>query len=366
MLFFSDPTAQTVGLDISEHVFRLIEIRRNPFLRRGLRLHCYAEERIPDGLIVAGEFKKPDQIVKHLQSLMKKAFGRMTMRGAIVSLPETRTFIKVISVTKPASDRDIGKEVMAEAELHIPMPISDLYLDWQAMPGVAKLPVGKPMTVTIAAAPKSIVDSYSTVLEATGFVPVAYEIEAQAIVRSVIPAAEDGLKAFGIIDFGATRSSFIVYDKGTIQFTVSVPLSGDVVTRRISEALEVGLPEAERTKRQCGVDANKCGTTLWSIMEPFLREMSAHVLDAVSFYRDHFPDGRMLDEIILCGGGANMERLDELLADLTKIPVRKANPWINIDATRTPLPLEIILSSTTTIGLALRQRVPAVLANRKL
>lgn len=366
MIFFPDPTTRAVGLDISEHVFRLVEIRRGPFYRRKLQLHRYSEERVPDGVVVAGEFKKPEEVTAHLKNLLKKAYRRATSRGAVVSLPETRTFIKGISVKRPENPEAIPAAILAEAELHIPTPLSDLYVDWQHMEDPQGVAVGKMMSVTIAAAPKQIVDSYSSALEAAGLIPVAFEIEAQAIVRSVIPQKEDGERTIGIVDFGATRSSFIVYDKGTIQFTVSIPLSGDVVTRRIAESLSVEVPEAERTKRQCGVDAHKCGTRLWSIMEPFLSEMADRIIDAVNFYRDHFPGGRPLDEIVLCGGGANMARMDELLSDLTKTPVRKADPWVNIDPGHSPLPPEIILSSTTAVGLALRQSSPATDAKRTL
>lgn len=366
MIFFPDPTTRAVGLDISEHVFRLVEIRRGPFYRRKLQLHRYSEERVPDGVVVAGEFKKPEAVTEHLKNLVKKAYKRPTSRGAVVSLPETRTFIKVITVKKPEKPEGIAAAILAEAELHIPTPINDLYVDWQHMEDPKDVPVGKTMSVTIAAAPKQIVDSYSAALEGAGLIPVAFEIEAQAIVRSVIPGKEDADKTIGIVDFGASRSSFIVYDKGTIQFTVSIPLSGDVVTRRIAESLAIDVPEAERTKRQCGVDAHKCGTRLWSIMEPFLSEMADRIIDAVNFYRDHFPGGRPLDEIILCGGGANMARMDELLSDLTKTPVRKADPWVNIDPGHSPLPPEIILSSTTAVGLALRQVAPQAIAKYTL
>ena len=60
---------------------------------------------------------------------------------------------------------------------------------------------------------------------------------------------------------------------------------------------------------------------------------------------------------MLCGGGANMERMDELLSELTKVTVRRADPWANVEAGAFPLPPEIILSSTTAIGLALRQKI---------
>ena len=275
-----------------------------------------------------------------------------------MSLPETRTFIKVISVKMTEDPADLGKAVLAEAELHIPTALSDLYVDWQCLEDVRKIPAGRTVTVTIGAAPRTIVDSYSRVLEAAGIIPVAFEIEAQAIVRSVIKATEAAAdRAVGIIDFGATRSSFIVFDHGTIQFTVSIPLSGDEVTRRISEKLGVSIEEAERAKRQCGVDAHKCGAALWDITRPFLQEMTDRILDAVNFYRDHFIGGRPLDQLIISGGGANMARIDELLSDLTKTEVVKADPWINIDPDRCPLPREIILSSTTAVGLALRSVV---------
>jgi type IV pilus assembly protein PilM len=273
-----------------------------------------------------------------------------------VSLPETRTIIKVINVKRPENLEDLPRVILAEAELHIPTSISELYIDWQMLDDPAKTAFGKPITVIIGAAPRVIVDNYSTAIEAAGMVPVAFEIEAQAIARSVISAekAEKDV-AIGIIDFGATRSSFIVYDHRTIQFTVSIPLSGDEVTKRIAGALKVEMTEAERTKRQCGVDAHKCGTELWRIMEPFLTEMTDRIVDACAFYREHFPNGRQLEEVIICGGGANMDRIDELLSDLTKTPVVRADPWINIDPNNCPLPREIILSSTTAVGLALRR-----------
>ncbi len=221
MIFFPDPTSRAVGLDISEHVFRLVEIRRGPFYRRKLQLHRYSEERVQDDVVVAGEFKKPEAVTEHLKSLMRKAYRRPTTRGAVVSLPETRTFIKVISVKRPEKVEAIPAAILAEAELHIPTPLGDLYVDWQHAEDPKDVPVGKPMSVTIAAAPKRIVDSYSSALEAAGLIPVAFEIEAQAIVRSVIPTAEDAERTVGIVDFGATRSSFIVYDKGLDRSWVS-------------------------------------------------------------------------------------------------------------------------------------------------
>lgn len=357
MILFSDPTIQSIGIDLSDNVFRLVEIQRGPLYRkRCLQLHRYSEERIPSGLMVGGEVKDVAKATEHLKSLVKKAYRRRTARGVVVALPETRSFIKVITIKKPEDPKELATAVLSEAELHIPSPIKDLYTDWQHLNDPDKVTPGKPLKIVFGAAPRKIIDTYSEIIEAAGLVPVAFEIEAQAIVRSVIHGDNDknGNKAIGIVDFGATRSSFIVFHNNTIQFTVSIPLSGDKVTQHIAEKLSVNTSEAERTKRQCGVDAHKCGTKIWNIMHPFLTEMTQRIQDAVTFYQDHFEGGKALDEIIMCGGGANMLRIDELLSELVKTKVRKADPWVNIDPDRCPLPREVILSSTTAVGLALR------------
>lgn len=362
MLLFPDPTVHAIGLDLSDRVFRLMEIGRSPFYRfykRTLNLRKYAEERLPPGVMVNGEIKDQQIVQEKLQALVKKVYRRPRARGVVVALPETQSFIKVISIKKPEHEEDLEKMIREEAELHIPSSLNDLYLDWKIQSDIKETPVGKPLTLTLAAAPKKVVDAYSSLLDTVGLVPIAFEIEAQAIVRSVITphAKEYADKAIGIVDFGATRSSFIVYDKKTIQFTVSIPLSGDKVTEHISKELGVDLKEAERTKRQCGVDAHKCGMKLWKIMEPFLSAMAERILNAITFYSDHFPNQNKLHTIILCGGGANMLRMSELLSDLTKLEVKIADPWVNIEPDKSPLPREIILSSTTTVGLALRHHL---------
>lgn len=354
MLLFSDPTAHPIGIDLSDNVFRLVEIRRDR-VRRKLKLHRYTEERVAPGIIAGGEFLDRKAALEHLRALVKNAYGRAGGRGVIASLPETKTFIKVIKAVCPSDVLAVERAILAEAELHIPSPLSELSVDWRLLAPKKELLPGKTVKAVIAAAPKKVVEDYALLFEEAGLAPVAFEIEAQAIARSILPAApDDGETAVGIVDFGATRSSFIVFHRGTIQFTVSIPLSGNEVTRRIAQDLGVPFEEAERAKRQCGVDAHKCGLKMWGTMQPFLAEMTQRITDAVAFYRDHFEDGKMLDEIVMCGGGANMLRIDELLSELVKTKVRRADPWTNIDPNRCPLPKEIILSSTTAVGLALR------------
>lgn len=361
MLLFSDPTTHTVGLDLSDNVFRLVQIKRGKVRRGKLKLSRYAEERLPAGILSNGEIKDKDATIERLKTLIKKAYGRQVTRGVVVAMPDSRSFVKVLTVKKPQDPSGLASVVRSEAELHIPSPLDELYVDWQV---VGERADGKQVDVIVGATPKKVSDAYAEVLEEAGLIPVAFELEAQSIVRSVMPLIRtkdvkegDPEKAYGVIDFGATRSSLIVYHRNTIQFTVSIPLSGDEVTKTIAEKLSVSLEEAERTKRQCGVDAHRCGKSMWDIMHPFLANMAQKVDDAVTFYQDHFDRGKKLDEIIISGGGANMLRIDELLSELTGTPVRTADPWVNIDPDRCPLPREIILSSTTAVGLALRHAI---------
>jgi len=65
-----------------------------------------------------------------------------------------------------------------------------------------------------------------------------------------------------------------------------------------------------------------------------------------------------ISKVLLCGGGANLKGLPELLSSELKIPVEIGNPWINIlpefKKEKSKLSLETSLSYTTAFGLALR------------
>lgn len=215
-------------------------------------------------------------------------------------------------------------------------------------------PDAKPIRVMLAAAPKQLVDNYVKMIEGAGLAPVALEIEATAIARAMVPMNDELNNPIGILDIGATRSSLIVCDEGAMQMSISIPISGNELTRIISEKLNISLADAELVKIECGLDAHRCEDKMWNILLPIIDDMAAKIRNALRFYRIGFPSGKKVERMVLCGGGAHFRDIDNVLSRKLTIKVRRGDPLVNVNRLPKRFPKEAALSYTTALGLALR------------
>ena len=118
---------------------------------------------------------------KLLDKTIKTAQGeKIKTKNVITVLPEQKTFIKLIEVST-VDDDQLDEAIREEVVNHIPLNIDEVFWDWQIIKkdsDTTKLLIG--------AAPKGIVNSYTSFLEKSNLIPNALEIEAAAIIRSLI------------------------------------------------------------------------------------------------------------------------------------------------------------------------------------
>lgn len=383
------PLLHSFGLDISDLSAKLVMVKTN---FRGERvIHAWMHCEFPEGVITDGEIKQKDKAVEILTAMHEEVRAKVKTPYVIASLPESKTFIKVIEIDVGG---DMASAVMEELPNHIPLALDEIILDWS----VAQTFEHRAM-ITVGAAPKSVIENYTDLLAACGLKPTAFEIEAQAITRSLSPLATphftlrenimrktDSLRnlllhrhatsihakkdaATGnrtaqlIVDLGATRTSLIMVDWSTIQFTSNVPLSGVETTKQIANRLKLSFEEAERAKRICGLDAKKCKGVVSSVLEGILNNLTIEIERSIDFYQTHFKRGHAVSEVLLTGGGANLAHAETVLAEQLSIPVHVGNPLTHLTApTRVnDFPKKESLSFTTAIGLSLRDTFAAAL-----
>jgi Tfp pilus assembly PilM family ATPase len=180
-----------------------------------------------------------------------------------------------------------------------------------------------------------------------------------------------------VIDLGETRTTFIVFAGNAPRFTSSIPVSSGSFNEIISKNLGVTPGEAERLKIKYGLEERvefkirgketeikKGQGKIFEALIPALVDLIQQVKKHLDYYKTHAehngssPNNKGVRKILLCGGGANLKGLSELLALELKIPVEIASPWVNIlpgDQKEIPgLSVEKSLSYTTALGLALR------------
>lgn len=353
---FLNPFQPAFGLDIGDRAIKIAQLKRSPIGLRRWRFRPvhFSKLALPAGWIVDGELQKPEEIVRTLKEhIQKQKDGLAFSPWVVACLPETKTFIQLIKVENRHGiiNEDVIREILPS---FLPYNLDDVYLDWQVLPQDSASPNLTP--VLIAAAPKRIADSYNYLLNIAGLTPLAFEVEAAAIARAVINRRKDlSREARGILDLGATRSSFIIFDHGVIQFSLSLPFAGQEVTEKIRQALNVEWAEAEKLKTECGLDEKKCRRKLKEILQTNLDDLTDKIFQAIQFHKLHFPDRHPLTGIRLCGGGANLPALENYLSAKLKLKVRRANPWVNLfPPEEAPLDAERSLFYATAIGLAMR------------
>jgi len=344
-------TTNTFGLDISDRALRLVQLKRSG---KKIVLTSFGETTLDAGLFNAGAIVDEASIAAAIKKLTKSvAGGRIRTLNVISVLPEAKTFIKEIAVVASnigdAKDNGLGQIIEREIVNHVPMAIEEIYLDWQLLHRD-----GDKAHVLIGATPRMVADSYVSLLEKAGLTPYALEIEAQAMVRALFPLNGAVTGATIVIDFGAIRTGLVIYDNESVQFTVSLPISGNNVTDTISKTLQLEPEKAEEAKIICGLDPEKCEGALLKILTNSITDLAEHIKRSIAFYKDNFPEGQPVSQIILCGGGANFLQIDTVLSSILGIPVTRGNPLTNISPGKLSIESGKLLSFTTAIGLALR------------
>lgn len=355
-LSFLNPEKSAFGLDISELSLKLAKVTK-----RGnqIFLESWNEIEVPSGLIVDGEIINSKKIISLLHALIKNCHGKKIHTKEVIGvLPEPKTFLKLIEI--PAvEEKKLADAIKQETELHIPFPIDNMYLDWQIINNTFYNQDKEKIYALVGASPKTISDQYTELLDDAGLNPVALEIEGIPIARSLIAEEiKTTINEFAqvIIDFGATRTGLIVCDHNTIQFSLSIPISGEAVTKAIAVGLNLGMDEAETIKIECGLDKKRCSGSLSKILHDRIDDLVLNIQNAINFYYDHFTEPNAVGKVIICGGGASFKDLDKTLSKKLNLTVELGNPLLNLSKNKQKviIPPDRMTSFATAIGLALR------------
>lgn len=353
-MFLSNPLEGAFGLDIGDLSIKLVQLRRHhpPFKEPVFSVEEIRRVTLPLGYIVNGEIQQPELVRKKLLHLLGKDGQNKPIqsRWVVADLPEPKTFLKLITVETPAKEM-VYDDVAYAAKKHLPFDIEETYLDWQLV-----RQTGQTCQVLIGAVPKVIADSYTYLLESVDLSPVALEIEAQSIARCLITGAKsyEG-EARALLDIGATRSSLIIYDHDSIQFSRSLKFSSELLTTALVQELKTSFEAAEKMRLANGLRYDKNQPKYLTVVSGLVEKLIDEVKQTFLFYKEHFSDTNPITHITMCGGLANFENLDNVIARKLKISAHPANVWKNLTAVSTLVSEKtnsLVLASA--IGLALR------------
>lgn len=338
----------SVGFDLSDRSIKYVEIRTTS---KGLRLGKYGKENIPQGILQSGKIIDTEGLKKIIKSLRSKT----TTQYVRMALPEEQVYLFSLRIPK-VSAKQAETTIQFSLEEHIPIPATEAVFDYECIKDGETN-----MDFIVVACSAQTIDSYLSVFEGTGFVPLSFELEAQALARALVK--KDEKKVSMIVDIGETRTGICVVENENVVLASTVEIGGANLTDLIQKKLGVARDMAEKWKREFGLESHVEAPELPETIMGSIGTLRDEINKLYVYWNTHKDENEekrdVINEIYLCGGESALPGLAEYLTSTLGVIVNLGNPWINVTDINDYIP-EInqkdSLAYATAIGLALGEK----------
>ncbi|MBM2817591.1 MAG: Type pilus assembly protein PilM [Parcubacteria group bacterium] len=335
------------GLDISDQTIRVIKFSKN---KDGLSLNIFGEEKLPQGLIVSGEINKKDELVKILKSVKQK----YSLDFVRVSLPEEKAYFFKTEIPK-VENGEIRQSIEFRLEENAPIRADEAIFDY----GLISQDHVKSdhLDVIVSVIPKLVAESYADLLDKSGLTAVSFEIESKTIVRSALKKGERG--SVMIINIRDSVTVVTLVRDGTVRFTSSFGMGGNLITEALKKIFSVSFEEAEKIKNEKLYSENKESIAIFFSLASIVSAIKDEISKFYSYWLakndSGGESGGKISKLILCGKDSAIVGLKEYLSQSLRINVETAEVWSNIFSLNRRVPEINFLDSlnyAVAIGLA--------------
>ncbi|MFZ2149832.1 MAG: type IV pilus assembly protein PilM [Minisyncoccia bacterium] len=350
-----------IGIDIGSSSIKVVEIKR-----KGGKavLETYGAIALgPYADIEAGQATNlsVEKSALALKEVLKQS--GVTGQNVALSVPIQSSLIFIIDLPAQISEDEIASIVPTEARKYIPVPITEVSIDYFVLPkreqsfeemnnpDLPLVPVDK-INVLVVATQNEAVGKQRSILSQCDLTPAFFEIE---IFSSIRANFEHELSPVLLMDFGASRTKLSIVEFGMVKGYHTIDRGGADITNSISKSLSIPFADAEKMKKDFGLFGNPAEKTLADIIKVHIDYIFSETNNVLLGYEKR--NDRTISKVIFTGGGALLKGLKEVAANNFRAEIETGRPFSKVEA---PAFLEKVLLSmgpefAVALGLALRK-----------
>ena len=359
--FSANTSNSAIGIDIGSSSIKVVEIKKK---EGKATLSTY-------GIIGLGPYAELDlgrvtnlpveKIIEALNETLKQS-GVTTNSGAL-AMPVQSSLIFTIELPLNVKKSEMASIVTTEARRYIPVPITEVSLDWSLLPkkevtfleanseGIPSTSTEK-AEVLVVAIQNDVISKYRSIVDVCKLNIPFFEIEVFSSIRSNL---EHELSLVLLIDFGASRTKLSVVEFGTVKSFHVIGRGGADITDSVSKSLSISFTEAEKMKREFGLYGDPNEKNLADIIKIHTDYIFSETNNVLLGYEKKY--NRTVSKVILTGGGSLLKGLKEVAENNFKAEVEIGHPFGKVVA---PAFLDKVLEATgpefaVAVGLALRK-----------
>ncbi|MFA7000235.1 MAG: type IV pilus assembly protein PilM [Candidatus Paceibacterota bacterium] len=362
-IFSSDKSTKSVlGIDIGSSAIKIVQLKK-----KGGKavLETYGAIALgPYGNTDIGSITnlQTDDVVKALLDVIKES--NVTVRSGVIAIPSSSSLIFTISLPDKITEDKLATIIPIEARKYIPVPISEVTLDWFVLPKESEsgesnimdqsgpqAPIDAKTEVLVVAIHNDILSRYQEILTKTELKSESFEMEIFSNIRA---SFSHDLAPVLIMDFGASKTKLSIIEEGVVHIFHVVNRGGADITKNIASSLSVSFAEGEKQKRAIGLDANS-NPQVADIIRLSVDYILSDTNSVVFAYQKKY--NKNISKVILTGGGSLIKGLKERAVENFHTEVVYSNPFSKTEAPAFLAPILEISGPefSVAVGLALRQ-----------
>jgi len=355
---FAKKESSVLGVDIGASSLKVVQLRKD---HGRAVLETYGELSLgPYGGAEVGQATNlsAEQIVATLIDLLREA--KVTTTSCGVSIPHARSLLTLVELPYREDPKEQKTVIELEARKFIPVPMSEVQLDWFIVPqrepsqfetgatGPSRPALGEKVEVLLVAVHNDELSLLQNIVAGAGLIASFYEIEIFSTIRAVV---DEQVKPVMVIDVGAASTKAYVVEHGVVALSHAISTGSQDITRSIAISGNVSIPQAEALKKKEGFGD---GGALGAPELVFSRIFSEVRRVVIQYETQH---RKSITSIIFTGGGGVTKELSAYAKSVFSIDVHVADPFSKTEA---PAFMRHVLEGigpefSVAVGLALRK-----------
>ena len=347
---FEKSSNKILGVDIGSSSIKIVQLSR----KKGVPiLDTFGE--ISLSVFADKEVGKPvnlseDQLETALSDLMKES--QVDAKAVAFAIPLKSTLMFNLKLPKSIPEGKLDETVRLEAIKYIPVPISEVQLDWSNIPTTSKH--AKEINyrdIIVIAIHKETLNKYVNIASALKLDLKFLEIETFSTIRSVIKYERD---TSAIVDIGSSMTKFYIVENGIIRKSHIINIGSYNMLKvfKANEKKEVKAPNGGIIGESAKLLRNEM--KLKNDLPVDLVRITNEIKKAIVAYQKE--NAKDINNIIFTGGGSIFHDILPYIEKQLSVSVEIANPFSKVD---NPAFLDNALKETgpefaVAVGLCLR------------
>jgi type IV pilus assembly protein PilM len=319
-VLFKSTARPLIGLDITTSSVKLIELSMSG---GQYRVESYAAEATPPNSINEKAIVDATAVGDAIKRAVKRSGARA--KEVAVAISGDAAITKVIQMPRSLRERDLEGQVEMQADQYIPFPMEEVSFDFEVIGPSEKDP--DMLDVLLVATRTENVEQRMSACTAAGLTPRIVDVEAFALENAckllTHQMPDGGLdRVIAVVDFGASSTTFSVLRDLKVIYTRDFAFGGQQLTEEIMRTYGLSMEEAGRAKKEGGLPSNY----QTEVLDPFIDDMCQQVSRSLQFFLASGAGREQPEQIIICGGCANIPGAADVVTSRVGIPAEKGDP----------------------------------------